>query len=82
MSDIAFGNTNYFIAIMSLYVMIFIGRVTRIEILSSFVSLASSALYIIYCVKISMAFGKSGTPSLFLLPKTTLIHNVVETIVD
>ncbi len=70
MSDIAFGNANYFIAIMALYVIIFIGRITGIGILSSLVSLASLALYIIYCIKISKAFGKSGgfTVGLVLLP--------------
>lgn len=70
MSYIAFGNANYFIAIMFLWVMVFIGRITEIGILSSLVSLASLVLYIIYCTKISKAFGKSSgfTVGLVLLP--------------
>ncbi|GLB31685.1 hypothetical protein LAD12857_36080 [Lacrimispora amygdalina] len=70
MSDIAFGNANYFIAIMFLWVMVFIGRITEIGILRSLVSLLSLVLYIIYCTKISKAFGKSSgfTVGLVLLP--------------
>ncbi|RFZ77565.1 hypothetical protein DS742_17780 [Lacrimispora amygdalina] len=77
MSDIAFGNANYFIAIMFLWVMVFIGRITEIGILRSLVSSLSLVLYIIYyilyiiyCTKISKAFGKSSgfTVGLVLLP--------------
>ncbi|WP_124067398.1 DUF5684 domain-containing protein [Clostridium sp. E02] len=68
MSEIAFGNANYFIAVMFLWVIGSIGR--GIGILSTLVRLASVVLCIIYCFKISKAFGKSGgfAVGLVLLP--------------
>ncbi|WP_313154214.1 DUF5684 domain-containing protein [Lacrimispora sp.] len=70
MSDIAFGNLSYFIAIMISWVVSFLGGFLEISILSSLAGLASFVLYIIYCVKISKAFGKSGgfAVGLVLLP--------------
>ena len=70
MSEIAFGNANYFIAVMFLWVIAYIGRVTGMEIISTLVRLASLVLCIIYCFKISKAFGKSGgfAVGLVLLP--------------
>ncbi len=70
MSDIAFGNLSYFIAIMISWVVSFLGGFLEISILSGLAGLASFVLYIIYCVKISKAFGKSGgfAVGLVLLP--------------
>jgi len=55
MSDIAFGNLSYFIAIMISWVVSFLGGFLEISILSSLAGLASFVLYIIYCFKISKA---------------------------
>ncbi|PJJ29272.1 DUF5684 domain-containing protein [Lacrimispora celerecrescens] len=60
MSDIAFGNINYFIAVLLAWVVSFLGGFLDISILSSLAGLASFVIYIIYCVKLSKAFGRSG----------------------
>ncbi len=60
MSDIAFGNLNYFIAVIGVWVVSIIGRFSGIGILGSLAALGLLVLYIVYCVKISKAFGKSG----------------------
>ncbi|HBE84599.1 MAG TPA: signal peptidase I [Lachnoclostridium sp.] len=60
MSDIAFGNINYFIAVLLAWVVSFLGGFLDICILSSLAGLASFVIYIIYCVKLSKAFGRSG----------------------
>lgn len=69
-SDIAFGNSSYFIVFMVLGVISFIGRISEIGSLRLLAGLAALVLYIIYCVKISKAFGKSGgfAVGLVLLP--------------
>jgi len=70
MSDIAFENMNYFIAVMVSWVVSFLGGFLDISILSSLAGLASFVIYIIYCVKLSKAFGRSGgfAVGLVLLP--------------
>ncbi|WP_029695348.1 DUF5684 domain-containing protein [Lacrimispora indolis] len=69
-SDIAFGNISYFVAVMILWVVSMIGGFAEVGFLSSLAGLASLVLYIIYCVKISKAFGKGGgfAVGLVLLP--------------
>jgi hypothetical protein len=70
MSDIAFGNLSYFIAVLITGVVSFFGGFLDSSILSSLVGLASFVIYIIYCVKLSKAFGRSGgfAVGLVLLP--------------
>ncbi|WP_312429060.1 DUF5684 domain-containing protein [Lacrimispora sp.] len=70
MSDIAFGNLSYFIAVLITGVVSFLGGFLDISILSSLAGLASFVIYIIYCVKLSKAFGRSGgfAAGLVLLP--------------
>lgn len=70
MSDIAFGNASYFIGVMVLWLLSVFGRIFEIGFLRGFSGLGSLVLYVIYCIKISKAFGKSGgfTVGLVLLP--------------
>lgn len=70
MSDIAFGNKNYFIANLILIVVSYIGGALEISFLSSLASLITFVLYIIYSVKLSKAFGKGGgfSVGMVLLP--------------
>ena len=70
MSDIAFGNLTYFIAVLITGGVSFFGGFLDISILSSLAGLASFVIYIIYCVKLSKAFGRSGgfAVGLVLLP--------------
>ena len=70
MSDIAFGNLSYFIAVMVSGGISFIGGFLENSILSSIAGLASIVLYIVYCAKLSKAFGKGGgfTVGLVLMP--------------
>ncbi|WP_313583800.1 DUF5684 domain-containing protein [Lacrimispora sp.] len=70
MSDIAFGNLSYFIAVLITGGVSFFGGFLDSSILSSLAGLASFVIYIIYCVKLSKAFGRSGgfAVGLVLLP--------------
>ncbi len=70
MSDIAFGNLSYFIAVMVSWGVSLTGGFSGSSILTNIAGLASLVLYVIYCVKISKAFGKSGgfAVGLVLLP--------------
>lgn len=70
MSQIAFGNAIYFIALIVVWVVSFIGNISGIDFISSLASLAQLVLYIIYCAKISKAFQKSigFTVGLVVLP--------------
>lgn len=70
MSQIAFGSAMYFIALIVVWVVSFIGNISGIDFISSLASLAQLVLYIIYCAKISKAFQKSVgfTVGLVVLP--------------
>ena len=57
-SNIAFGNLNYFIVNTALWAVTFVG--SFYGILALFARLVSLAVSIVYYVKLSKAFGKSG----------------------
>lgn len=60
MSDIIFGNITYFVTVLIVWVVSMVGSFSGIGVLSGLAWLASIVVYIVYCVKLSNAFGKSG----------------------
>lgn len=70
LSDITFGNSNYFIWYITISVITYIARVFSIGALSTLAGAAFVILQIFFCIKISKAFKKSGgfTVGLVLLP--------------
>lgn len=59
LSDFVFGNLNYFIVTLVVMAVSFFGWLLNITFLSVLATLASIALSIIYCIKLSRVFGKS-----------------------
>ncbi len=60
MSDIIFGNLNYFFAVLITWAVSLIGIFTEISLLSNLAGVASLILSIFYFIKLSKVFGKSG----------------------